>query len=232
MIGEVEELNLGDHWRFRHLTITGIYDPSDPGSLCVEGIRDRIAGFKRIWSRIWNRSLKAKNAGAFTSIEIAGTGNVHMHVLYFGPWVDEGEVNELARQAWPRAGWVKIQAVDGFDGAREVCKYSMKSPGGAAEGWLRGQPVEIIHPALAARWELAISGRRTQERYGAFRAVSKPVDDWEDPGDQEVTCPHCGRVGEYHWRSMPADIWIRWLHGLGHKALRAGRAPPGGNNDD
>jgi hypothetical protein len=207
----------------RHVTLTCQRDPSDPSAHTVEALRTRRAGMRDAWRAIlaWLRenNPRAEWIGAFIADECSGTGHVHLHVLFYGPWVAPAEGDAPAvwteigragytdkrRRAWPgfpSLGFIKAKGVD-REAIREVAKYPLKSPGSGskAEPWIAGKKLTVMHPRLVARWEIATFNARLVERYGLVRLVEPPESDGEgDEENEENTiapapaepCPWCG----------------------------------------
>lgn len=246
-------------YAWRHITLTSEYDPFNPDDVSIEGLKRRRAdlrrGFQAVWKDVLIRRvefvqnktnsrvrLKVKErfegVGAWFATEIAGRGNVHAHVLYYGPFVPGELFRQVYEAALGRTGFVKIQRLDGREGLdkaiREVGKYVVKSPGPKGERWLKGVGKEVIHPALAARWELACLGARLSERFGVFRKVPKVDPNFEEaipekPDDSRTPCVCCDRVGQWHWEKTGIQAWVERCHAEGMLAFGGLRDETGEN---
>jgi hypothetical protein len=212
-------------WRYRarHVVLTVGRDVADPAEHTAVALRERREGLRRAWRAIlaWLRDTnpRAEWIGAFVSDECQGTGHVHLHVLFHGPWVKaaQGEApaewTEIGRAGytdarrihWPgyeRLGYIKPRGIVGAVAIAEVAKYPLKTPGSGkhAESWIAGQRRLVMHPRLVARWEIATFGARLVERYGIVREVPPPDNDGENDGNEETEipapprepCPWCG----------------------------------------
>jgi len=121
-------------------------------------LKNCTQGFSKIWRMILKRPL----AAAHRSIEFAPeTGNVHVHVLYYGPYIPQADIS-LAWQRYTGSFVCDIrQVTDRGNGLQEaimeVCKYSMKF--GAFK------PTEIVN-----LWR-QLKGRQMTQRYGQLRGV-------------------------------------------------------------
>jgi len=220
-------------YRWRHITLTVPYDPRDPAEVTPTALRERVRILRKAWRAIWTPARSAReratwpglggpDRAAFFSVELAGTGNVHAHVLYWGPFVSKKSIETVASRATGgRSGFMDIRECQGKNGAKEVAKYSVKSPGGRAERWLSGVSRETIHPALAASWEIATFGAQLVSRYGLFRALPDPEDEEiedERIADDEVVCPVCGS-SHWHDELVALGSWIRYCHANGFTAF-------------
>jgi hypothetical protein len=167
--------------------------------------------------------------GAWSAVELSGVGHAHLHVLYFGPWVDlqpwtseagpEPGWTTIGRRAYSRLGDVADVELADFDSIPEIAKYPMKMLGAnnKAAGWLAGESLTtedgrpgLMNPELAARWEIALFGARIGDRYGSFRAIPAPEDEKITERSIRPThvCEHCGADA---WKlvSWPIPDWVR-----------------------
>jgi hypothetical protein len=188
----------GSHdYRAKLVTLTSVRDPADPEAHTVAALRERIAGLHDALRAIlaWVRSDVREPGwvGAFRSVELAGTGHVHLHVLYHGPfvdlerWVAVGREGFTDRRGRVSPGFSELGSVGDVREAdeetiAEVAKYPLKTPGSGerAGEWIGGKAVECIHPILVARWEVATYGMRLVERYGLCRQVAAPDEEAEN----------------------------------------------------
>ena len=196
-------------YRPKLITLTARRDPADREAHTVEALKRRARGLRDAFRAIiaWDRDrVRAPEwVGAFVSLELAGTGHVHLHCLYHGPFVDTDEHNapvewiRVGRDGYTdRKGRVFPGYADlGYVGdvrkadpraIAEVAKYAVKSPGTGSEGaeaWIGGRKKTLMNPVLVARWEVATYGVRLCERYGLCRKVDPPEE------DDDRLCPSC-----------------------------------------
>ncbi|MBD3292164.1 MAG: hypothetical protein GF393_04515, partial [Armatimonadia bacterium] len=192
------------------LTITTERDTEDPECATVDALRERLGRVRRGMTgvvRVLRRYPGLVAAWGGVEISEAAAGHVHAHMLLAtesdadlrysdGEWVDLVWTDVLSdlglgtiadcRRADPR-------------GVAEVVKYATKTP--SATTWQQEER-EVVHPVIAARWEVACRGVRLRERWGAARSIA-----WDDPDDLpvgpamvedrlEARCPRCG-TGDY-----------------------------------
>ena len=159
----------------------------------TDGQYRRAAGVAlRGFSKLWRGILKGGQGNptaAFIHLENApGTGNVHLHCLYYGPYIRQAVLSDR----WAKLTGsfvVDIRAVKGRSiadlraAAREVIKYCTKF-------------TAVNNGRLVELWE-ANKGRRLMMRYGLFRKncleawsgqeIKVTSKEKEDP-----ICPLCG----------------------------------------
>lgn len=258
-------------------TIQMAYDPAKQNEVSVEGLRERLEAMQRVIRYGWDperelakegkqskrgekkkAGMKRSGTAMFAKIELSGTGFVHAHFLYYGPFENKEWLENLLREADPRIGHTGLEIVNqstrsarkkktkSLAGAvLEVAKYCMKVPSGMSERWLAGGEREVMHPELAANWEVATSGVRLSEKYGALRqkkeeVVAEPED--EDPQlpegkeqqlekDESEVCSSCGVQGEWKWATRKLKEWVVECHGKGKSALVGSRWVDTGNRD-
>lgn len=230
---------VGLDYRPRLVTLTGVYDPSCEEDLTVAALRSRWAGLMDAWRLILKRERELaedggspRHLGAWATVELAGTGHVHLHVLWFGPWVDLPQWISWGREAYPELGEVSdVRAAD-LDCIAEVAKYPAKIPGAMAADWIAGGECRtedgrpgLLHPTLAARWEVALFGRRFGERYGSFRSLPHPEDTEviEASPVPEAPCRVCGGI-DWYAVSLSPRTWIRICRAAGVEPLGNPRA--------
>lgn len=100
-VDEIDSAESPRGHRWRHIVLTTRYDPGDPDDVTVDALRDRVAGLGRAFSEAWKRGLKKHGAAAWKSFECAGTGNVHLHVLYRGGFVNQDWLAEQVHRGYP-----------------------------------------------------------------------------------------------------------------------------------
>ena len=220
-------------WSWKMITLTAKYDPGDEDDLTIAALRDRYTGHRASFRMIFKR-LQAlagedwRSVGGLCAVELAGTGNVHLHAVVLSPYIDKDDMALLAVTAWGGAGYVDIREADA-GAIGEVCKYPLKTPGGAGEAWIggakcfdrKGNP-GLVHPRLAARWEIALLHRRVLDRYGSFRGVplnEKAVTEAPSP----LPACLCGALAWCKVIESP-EKWIGRFRGTGQSALATPRA--------
>jgi hypothetical protein len=130
---------------------------------------------------------------------------VHVHAIYYGHYQDVSVIRAAWLEKLPDSPQLRIDALkQPEDAVPEVFKYMMKlaSPRNdeRAGYWM--------DPVLAARVEVALSGKRRSESYGAFRGVKL---DEEPPEEQptELRCEACGNTERFGQCLVPRRIWQR-----------------------
>jgi hypothetical protein len=236
----VEALEPVNGWSFKFITLTKQYDPTDPEGLTVDGLRRRASEMAEACRALW-RKLKAfgeKGEGACQfKVEIAGTGNVHAHMLVYSPYLDMGWVQSVTGCGHV---WINVVA-EGAEkgGIAEVTKYVTKVPSAMSETWLEGTWRKVLHPTLAARWEIATHKMQTRGLMGAFRGVkvaeetdaeaateAEEIEKTLPEADEETACECCGTVGEFTTATRKTQEWVRECHSHGKKALWGSRWEP------
>jgi hypothetical protein len=189
------------------------------------------------------RKAKAVRQGmaAFASVELSGTGHVHLHAVVYGPFIQAGWLESKF------GGFLIFERLgDSCEGlVKEAAKYAAKICSPLDEGWLRGDEREVIHPELAARWEAATWRLRLRRVFGELhgRMSEEPCD--EVPMSEELSdegigeqkpltegslpsdpCKVCG--SSEHWANvlMRTEDWVSRNHELKQRALRYSRWKP------
>lgn len=203
-------------YRWRHIVLTAKYNPDNPDDLSPDELRRRARGLRQAWRGVW-KEFGSHVSGAWVNLEIAGHGNVHLHALFYGRYVDHIDLQIEAFNSWEGAGFVSVSLIRGDDLAsavKEVAAYSVKSPGSANTDWIAGLSTDegrarMINPKLAARWEVAMFGQRLGDRYGFFRNVPEPNYNWDtDRPEAEVACPNCGTIPDYRLKLSTTLTWV------------------------
>ena len=171
-------------------TFTLQYDPTNQADVAVEGLLRRKHIVRDGVGWVWKKYLKTVGRAMAMSLEVSPRGAVHVHALFHGRKPD---LNKLRATYMFRVGpspWVNCKHVSRPSKAiRELAKYMMKAASPKSTRILSGGSGEFIDPVLAARVEVALSGERLFECFGAWRGA----DDEEDvPTAHPVTCAHCG----------------------------------------
>jgi hypothetical protein len=92
----------------------------------------------------------------------------------------------------------------------------------------------VLHPTIAARWEIALLGVRTARVYGALLGLmSDPPEPADLDGvlpeeptarrvddDAEMHCARCGCVGDWRWEIVGTERYARYCRDRGEPAVR------------
>lgn len=226
------------------ITLTTKRDPRDPEAHTPAALRSRVKTLAKIREEVWHEWLGFRREGKrggkvpiagtalFWSIELAGTGHVHMHMIYLGPYIPKPLLDSLAAGVDESAGFTDVVERDSRKAAYEAAKYACKSPGGMAEDWLCGQKREVMNPELAARWEIGTYALRMQGCKGLLYDMDVPEDDESDdasePDDSAISCEGCGTVGKWFWKTFETQVWIRACHAIDQPAFERSRWLPRG----
>lgn len=186
--------------------------------------------------------LGVEGAAAYWHPECASAGHVHAHALYLGPWIDKAWLDRvMAREA---CGFTDVKVLGGGlsrdrrgvsgpirKGIKEVAKYVSKACSVLSTRWMAGERdgrKKVLHPVIAARWEIALLGVRTSRVYGALVGL---MGDQEDEGkaegssqkrpdeDAEVACECCGCVGDWRWEIVGTQTYARYSRARGKSAV-------------
>lgn len=157
-----------DGWRWSLVTVSPPWRPEEEGEYTVERLEERAADALARWTLAWSALGRMGGAGAaWARVELSPGGHVHVHALVCGPF------RPVA--AWARAAgcFVDVRAVDSLAGGiEECCKYAAKTPSPLRAAWIAGEGprhrANLAHPALAARWTLALRRVRAERSYGPF----------------------------------------------------------------
>ena len=106
--------------RLRHIVL-----PIKTAGTDAKSLRSAVERIWDAWRKLWRNDLKTPGAGAKVFVEVGSkNGNVHMHVLYYGPWIGQAHLSEL----WEKyTGDSSVVYVTQGDGAvQEVVKYITK----------------------------------------------------------------------------------------------------------
>lgn len=188
MRARVESLEQRKGWRLRLLTLT----------IRTEGQEDMERALDlmgRALPKFWRKVLKVDGAGAMFAMEAGELkGNIHVHGLYWGPWVDQKELSSEWEKLTGGSKVVHVTLARGKGAVAEVCKY-------------------VCHPALRveiqAHLEKALQGKRRIRTYGCFYGCEPTP---EDERETRRTCPCCGVVGELE---LTATTFIAPTRGRG-----------------
>jgi hypothetical protein len=202
-------------WRWRFLTLTHWWDPSDPREWTVAAMAKRVKALWRQWSALWREIGVGGLAAATAKIEISDLGHIHLHALYWGPWVvqkarqasgkraprarDEDTAREHRARRWltrvqakvnPLAGHTHVRGTDDKV-AKEAAKYTAKAPTPMTPEFIAGQRRKVMNPRAAAAYQLASSKVQLVRHYGTMREAI-PDDEDADDDDAHRKCCECG----------------------------------------
>jgi len=233
-VKEIKGDNLNDHREYRLITFTNQYEKNLESSLTVKGFRERTAKMKEVWAGVWEalKERYGKQQGAFRSVECEGHGNVHMHVLHWGPFIELEWLQATVRALFGHDQCsIDLKGLQNKDGtpcanideqvtaAIEVFKYTVKMPGTKNGKWQGGGRWWIMSPVLMARWLMASHRQRLGERYGVFREVRRPdsipaseIEQITAAAEYDCHCPACGNTDLKTWRPVkwPTGSWVAY----------------------
>jgi hypothetical protein len=180
---------LAGRWSWKLLTISPRWDPTDRHAYSVPALRARLDDVRGRWRALWSEGLSVEGlAAAYVRVELSSHGHVHLHALYYGPFVTADWLSETA------GCFVDVRAIDA-EGVREAVKYVLKAPSPLRGAWVGGERATVTHPELAARWVVATRHRRLAEPYGVLReaiAAAEVCDEPEAPKPR--ACASCGSL--------------------------------------
>jgi len=209
----VRRLKITDTCKLRMITL---------GYGTKKGMREGAKEASKALGKIWRSYLRPRlnpgkrpaqygEAGAFASIEFGAKNNsVHLHVLYYGPWIDREKLQERWKKltgSW----YVDVRVCRGAKGIREVIKYISK---GVVGNNYKGHMIEK-----------ALKGTRRIITYGMFYNRQEKIED----DMYKFTCPCCARTA---WIFTGV---VRKDHAIDqeiHHFRRLRRASLGGKIDD
>ena len=201
---------------WRMVTLTSPTDIREADRWQAEAMRARVKAVGEAlshWWRLtdWGRQVRdggkrgkrsRKDTSAVAALEIAPGGMVHFHVLVYGEYQRQGELQD----AWQKALGVPLAIVDvrsvGKDvtgGIREALKYATK-----AVGEDRAERAAVV--------ELALRNTKRVRIYGALKAIQcrseeagyEEATDEDAHGHHVAACQACGLLGD--WCYMRAHV--------------------------
>jgi hypothetical protein len=226
-------------WSWKHIVVQTSYRPTDPNEVTVDALRARVRGVTAAVRAAWRVGLGQSGAGLRFAVEIAGSGFVHVHAIYWGPYIAKKWLEDVLSRAYAQIGMSWIEEIGGsreeqVKAILEVAKYTTKAPSPLSEHWFEDAR-EVIHPALAARWELATSAiqltgqlgvMRGSAREGLAEAEEQDREEKVEEQDRDLPCEQCGVVGEWRWTKWSTEKWVRYCHDAGLRAFAASRWGP------
>lgn len=237
------------NWGWKLVTITMQRDPLDPGAHTVDALRNRMRMVHSTWRELWSEGLKQPAPGApkrsptasaaFWAIEMSGTGNVHLHCLYFGPYIAKEWAQRVSHMNG--TGNIDLRSIEGDersrkDACREVAKYCSASLSPLSEDWIAGRKRVVMNPELVARFEAASHGVHLRGVNGVLfgkMSIEEAVGEDDQAqaleaaeDDAELHCECCGVVGRFETQDYDATAAVRYFHALDQPALFESRWTP------
>ena len=168
-----------------------------------------------------SRSKRARrDTSMVAALEVAPGGMVHAHLLVYGEFVPQAELQELwERELGVERAIVDVRSVKGdvMGGIREALKYATKGAG----------PEQAKR---AAAVELAFRDRKRLRVYGALRAFrgrsaeadSDDVQDADLHDHHEAACEACGLIGDWRRGTLQGREAVTRTGGWGLVLAREG----------
>ena len=223
---------------WRMVTATLKAGPNVDDRFDPESLRRQVRRVRRAWGPFWRsvswgrqvrdagsrRKRARKDTSYVYAQEISPSGMVHIHVLVYGEFIHQKELEGAWSKAIGEKARVDVRAVKSLNemsGAlREVLKYATKGEKGSRTQASRAAAVEIafrnVHP-------VGLGGAVRRITIPESSGESEDVRD-EDLHDTRVlVCEGCGVVGEWKWIGVVSAEVVRENEGFGR--LRGGRAP-------
>lgn len=200
-------------WGWRSITLGRVWDPSAKSQRGVEPVRGRVSGLWRQWAACWKELRIAGVAAATPRMEMSGTGFVHLHALYFGPWANvrprlTGPNGERTRAARKAAREARVRELSGAELEQARTEHAARQ-----EAWLDRVQRAVEPRAGASHVELLHGGRggvKEHAKYtcksisplsvgwiaGERRVVAHPADlaEWQVATDRRQLVRHCGTM--------------------------------------
>lgn len=183
-------------WGWRLITISPPRDVSSSSEATPRGLRERVCSVWRRWRRIWREASVSGLAASWARVELSSTGHVHIHALYFGPYLPQSWLAATAGCIVDVRGLRDVPGV-APDAAlesmvREAAKYALKSASPGRRGWIAGEAAGVAHPRLAAAWTVATRNLRLRESYGLAHEAAKAAEACDPPETPGIVCWRCG----------------------------------------
>lgn len=173
--------------RLRHLVLPIKTSGSDEKSL-----RSAVERVWSAWRKLWRNDLKAPGAGAKVFVEVGSkNGNVHLHCLFYGKWIDQSHLSELWEKYTGDSSVVYVS--QGDKAVAEVVKYVTK---GLIH--VEGEDNDELNQLVFNSWRAFYKINRRMS-YGVFRKdcleqwINRPVilPKREEPIETLEPCPVC-----------------------------------------
>jgi hypothetical protein len=215
LLDAVQKVPAQNGYRWRFVTLTARWDAANPFHTTVAGLRSRVRAMIAAVRLLWKKGLKQDGSALFFALELAGTGFVHGHCLYYGPFLDKDWMERTGKLAHPDFGHVDLKSpATDADAVRDIAKYCTKGTSVLREDYLDDAAGFAVHPRLAARWEAATLSIRLCERYGALRKLKMPDPPGleDEPEDGATPCRECGTVGCWKTTWVNTTHYIQFCH--------------------
>ncbi len=140
-------INIESNHTWRHITLT----------VRTEGkFRHAAEIGRRGMSLLWRRRLRGAHAAAFAVLQAGPkSGNIHVHVLHYGPWIDQRELCELWTKLTTNSSIVDVRSIGGPKKLAERLSYVTS--------------FDRMRPRLRVKVWGELRGIRRIESYGALR---------------------------------------------------------------
>lgn len=156
-------------WSLKMITLT---KKKTSISADYEIIRDSI---KKLWHNLFERKRDGIKSGAAVSFELGGGRNVHVHWLFYGPYVPKSKLKREWFRLTGDSYIVDIKQIKEMGAIYEVVKYISKN-----------LDVDDLSDDVL-EFYMAIRGRRRVRTYGCFYNRRK------DAAADKPVCVLCGR---------------------------------------
>lgn len=218
-------------WGWKLVTVSPPWNPSNPLESTPLGLAYRLEDLWQRWRACWASVASVEGlASAFAFVELSENGHLHLHAMFFGPWIAESYWRERAQcmvdvkalRAAP--GTKPAHAIEAL--AREAAKYVTKAPSPTRAQWIAGDGTRsVVHPELAAAWVLAARHRKLSQPYGMAREALAIVRAKEtEPHAEPEVCGCCGSANLALAELVATERVARYLGGQWAGAFRARKA--------
>lgn len=161
-------------WTLKVLTVTLAHNGT---------VRERVDRIHAAFTQLWKEVYKPyRECGAIASLEIATIEHVHLHILFYGPYINQKHISKVWKEITGDSDNVWIEAVKG-DVRRQV-EYITKY---IAKG------LEDTDPSLLASKIVALQGKRRYWTKGVFYHPPILCRPWS-------ACPCCGECNIFFYR--------------------------------
>ena len=127
-----------------------------------ESLKNAIESIWVAFKKLWRNDLVAKGAGAKVFLEVGPkNGNIHLHVLFYGPWIDQSKLSARWLKYTGTSSVVDIQ--DGRGKTQEIVKYVCKGLKNT-----EGADTDFLNDLVFNSWR-ALHGKYRKMAYGIFR---------------------------------------------------------------
>lgn len=173
--------------RLRHLVL-----PIKTSGCDEKSLREAVKRIWTAWRKLWRNNLIAPGAGAKVFVEVGSKhGNVHLHGLFYGKWIDQSYLSELWEKYTGDSSVVYV--TQGDKSVAEVVKYVTK---GLIH--VEGENNDELNELVFNSWRAFYKINRRMS-YGLFRKdcleqwINRPVilPKREKPIESLGECPVC-----------------------------------------